>query len=137
MSKKIVNATLEEGYVVKAKTEDFTYIMDYAERHPLGESQGASPTGMLLTALSGCHAMTARSFLAGKKIPFNKLTVSVEGDFENGRQRWQLSANVIIRTDAQLDDRQRETMERFIARNCTVSSLLQAGNDIKCSIELD
>ncbi len=73
----------------------------------------------------------------GKKNHFNKLDVLVEGNFENGRQSWHLSAEVIIKTDAQLDNRQRETMERFIARNCTVSSILQAGNDIKCSIELE
>lgn len=137
MSKKIVSAKLEDQYVVKAETEGFTYVMDYADRNPAGESQGTSPTGLLLAALSGCHAMTARSFLAGKKIPYNKLEVGVEGNFENGKQSWHLSAEVIIKTDAQLDDRQRETMERFIARNCTVSSILQTGNEIKCSIELE
>ena len=137
MSKKIVAARLEEGYLVKAETEGFTYVMDYAERNPAGKSQGTSPTGLLLTALSGCHAMTARSFLAGRKIPFNKLEVLVEGDFDNGKQSWHLTADVIIKTDAQLDDRQRESMERFISRNCTVSSILQTGNDIHCSIELE
>lgn len=137
MSKKTVSATLEDAYVVKSETEGFTYVMDYAERNPVGESQGTSPTGLLLTALSGCHAMTARSFLAGKRIPFSKLEVVVEGNFENGKQSWHLSANVIIKTDAQLDDRQREKMERFIARNCTVSSILQSGNEINCSIELE
>lgn len=137
MSKKVVSAKLEEQYVVKAESEGFTYVMDYADRNPEGESQGTSPTGLLLAALSGCHAMTARSFLAGKKIHYSKLEVGVEGNFENGKQSWHLSAEVIIKTDAQLDDRQRETMERFIARNCTVSSILQTGNDIKCSIEIE
>ena len=29
-----------------------------------------------------------------------------------------------------------ETMERFVARNCTVSSVLQTGNEITAQIEL-
>lgn len=136
MSKKKVAATLKDNYVVNAETNGFNYIMDYAERNPVGQSQGASPTGLLLTALSGCHAMTARSFLDGKKIPFKTLDVSVEGDFENGKHSWRLSAKIIITIDSQLDDCQIETMERFIARHCTVSSVLQTGNEIKCFIEL-
>lgn len=136
MSIKHVTAQLEEPYIVTAISEGFTYTMDYADRNPEGESLGTSPTGMLLTALSGCHAMTARSFLSGKKIPFSKLIIEINGEFTNGRKNWQLNANVTIKTDAQLDDREMETMERFVARNCTVSSVLQTGNEITAQIEL-
>lgn len=135
MSTKYVSASLSDPYLVKAESDGFTYMMDYAERNPDGSSQGTSPTGLLLTALSGCHAMTARSFLTANKIQFTQLDVQIEGNFKNGKEAWQLSAHVIIKTDAQLDNRQNQAMERFIQRNCTVSSLLQSGNQMTCSIE--
>lgn len=136
MAKKTVTGHIVEHYVVKAQSEEFQYTLDFAERAPEGNSQGTSPTGMLLTALAGCHLMTARSYLEGRNILFKELNVKIDGNFINGKTNWSLDADVLLRTDAPLDTKQVNSMEKFIRRHCTVSSVLQAGNQINCHIEL-
>lgn len=136
MAEKTVSGEITENYVVKAHSEGFTYTMDFAERTQNALTQGTSPTGLLLSALAGCHLMTARSYLDARHILFNQLKVVIDGDFVNGKTSWTLDAQVTLKTDAQLDNQQLNALEKFIMRHCTVSSILQHGNQIKCLTEL-
>lgn len=136
MAEKKVSGAITDHYVVDIQSEGFIYKMDFAERTKDIPIQGTSPTGLLLSALAGCHLMTARSYLDGRNILFNQLNVMIEGDFINGKTSWTLDAHVLLKTDAQLDNKQLNALEKFIMRHCTVSSILQHGNQIKCQIEL-
>lgn len=136
MAEEVTHAKVIDKYVVESSIEGFTYTMDFTERTPDIISQGTSPTGMLLVSLSGCHLMTAVSYLNMKKIDFSVLKAHVEGDFIDEKPEWRLNANVVIETDAKLDDDQLAGINRFIHRHCKVSSILSKGNIINLTFKL-
>lgn len=136
MAEKFVEAKVKDNYEVETHIEGFSYTMDYTERTPDLISKGTSPTGMLLVSLAGCHLMTAVSYLNMKKIAFSVLNAQLDGDFIDEKPEWRLDAEVIVETDANLDDSQLAGLERFIHRHCKVSSILSKGNNIKLSFKL-
>lgn len=131
-----MEAKVIDRYIVQADIEGFSYTMDYTDRMPGFTSQGTSPTGLLLVSLSGCHLMTAVSYLNMKKIEFSQLTAHVAGDFIDKNREWRLDASVELVTDAILNEDQLAGLERFIHRHCKVSSILSKGNNINLNIKL-
>lgn len=136
MAEKETEAKVIDRYIVQADIEGFSYTMDYTDRMPEFTSQGTSPTGLLLVSLSGCHLMTAVSYLNMKKIEFSQLTAHVAGDFIDENREWRLDASVEIVTDAILNEEQLAGLERFIHRHCKVSSILSKGNNVELNIKL-
>ena len=136
MTKQITNARLIANYQVEAQVENFSYTMDYTEKNPENTSKGASPSDMMLVALSGCHLMTMISFLNLKKIPFTRLKCRIEGEYSYEREGWFLDAQVKLITDANLSPTNLDQAFEFIHRHCKISSILSKNNNIDLAFEL-
>ncbi|UUX34995.1 OsmC family protein [Fundicoccus culcitae] len=136
MSQKMVHAENKANYVVTATVDHFEYTLDFAERNPDKTSVGTTPTGLLVAALAGCHLMTARSFLVGRELDFTALKVDITADFDHKNFDWRMTADIRLQTDAKLDERQVESLKRFIHNHCTVSNVLSHGNTLNLAIEL-
>lgn len=137
MSEKQVHAEIIDNYVVNAEVEGFEYTMDHSERNKDGESVGTSPTGFLVSAISGCYLMTAKSYFSRNDIEFTQLKVDIKGDFQNDKTNWKLIADITLQTDAKLNDKTLPRLIRFVKRNCTVSNVLNKGdNELNLEVEL-
>lgn len=135
MATKKVHGKNTEAYIVETESEGHQYTLDYSSRNPNKESAGTSPTGLLLSSLAGCLLMTARSYLDRSKIEATTLETDITGDFKQSLEGWSLEADVVITTDAELDEQHTESLKQFIDRFCTVSAVLSAGNTINLSVE--
>jgi len=135
MSTKKVHAENSKNYVVDAESEGFDYTLDYSSRNPNNEGVGTTPTGLLLTSLAGCHLMTARSFFNRHEIDAETLETDITGDFNHHDDGWELEADVLLTTDAQLDSEQIDDLKQFIDRYCTVSGVLSQGHTINLSVK--
>lgn len=136
MASKKVHAENSKNYVVNATSEGFNYILDYSSRNPDNEGVGTTPTGLLLTSLAGCHLMTARSFFNRHDIEPSVLETDISGDFNHDNDGWHLKADVLLTTDAQLNEGQVDDLKQFIDRYCTVSGVLSKGHTINLSVEI-
>lgn len=135
MSRKEVYAKNSEKYVVTATADGHDYTLDYISKNPNQQSEGTSPTGLLLNALAGCKLMTARSYFSRKKMNVDDIEIKITGDFNYTNEGWKLKADAVLLVDTSLNSSQEKELIQFIERFCTVSGVLATGNEINLSIE--
>lgn len=133
---KHLAGSINKNHVVSAETDGFNYKIDWLDMKEEGQAEGASPTGVLLASLAGCNLITAQSFLTKKRYEYARLDIEINGEFIKEDPYTRLKAEVVITTDAKLDEAALEKLEAFIDRHCTVSRVLASSNDITTKIEL-
>ena len=136
MATKKVYGKNTTDYVVETEVDSFTYTQDFVGRDPNKEDQGTSPTGLLLTSLSGCYLITARSFFNRKEIQATILETDISGDFNyHLNDGWLLEAEVTLKTNAELNGETEDQLNQFIDRYCKVSGVIGNGNNITFKIQ--
>lgn len=123
-----IQAESSQYYEVSALADGFSYTLDFPERSE-GNAVGTSPTTLLLVALAGCQLMTARSYLMSQNIAQDTLAVKVSGTFDRQDGEWQVATTVDLHIVADLSERQKAELPRFLKKNCRVASILATGNN--------
>lgn len=127
---------ISKNHVVQAEVENFNYTLDWTSVKEEQDWEGASPTGVLLVALTGCKLVTAQSFLNRSEVDYEVIRAEVNGNFIKGKPNTKLEAEVTIYTDAKLEETDLPKMIDYLETYCTVASVLHEGNEIITKVEL-
>lgn len=136
LTMKKVIGEINKEHVVQAEVENFNYTLDWTDVKETQDWEGASPTGVLLVALTGCKLVTAQSFLNRSKFEYGEIKAEINGNFIKGKPNTKLEAQVTIYTDAKLDQDEVAKMIDYLETYCTVASVLHEGNQITTQVEL-
>lgn len=111
----------KKGFVAKASTLDFTYIMDKEKE------LGTTPGGHLVMALAGCVTMCVRGYYI-KKERSDSVYIETDITFE---KEFKLTVNI----DREVLEDEKPAILEHIEKYCVVSQLLR--KDVVIDIEIN
>jgi uncharacterized OsmC-like protein len=122
--------TSAEGYTVRVETGGREIVVD--QKVELGGAGlGANPVQTVLAGIIGCRLMTARAYANKHRLNVTDLEATVSCETKDLKYDGKMNFAITMTVKGDLDEAQRQSLEKYVDKMCTVTKFLEVANTIE------